>query len=180
MDNDILSVREIQAEDIEMLTEYWLQADATFLRGMGVDTSKLPDKEGWKNILSEQLSLSYKQKKSYCIIWLLNDKPIGHSNVNKIIFGEEAYMHLHMWNAPARKKGLGTRFVKMTLPFYFKNLEVKKIYCEPYALNPAPNKTMEKAGFQFVKEYTTTPGWLNFEQPVRLWEMSYEKFNELR
>jgi RimJ/RimL family protein N-acetyltransferase len=180
MNKDILSVREMTAADIEPLTQYWLQADKEFLKAMGVDTGKMPDKETWIKMLSEQLSQPYLQKKSYCIIWLMDDKPIGHSNVNKIVFDEEAYMHLHLWNSLTRKKGLGVQLVKMTLPYYFKNLGLKKLYCEPYALNPAPHKTLEKVGFRFVKEYVTTPGWLNFEQPVKLWEMTYNMFTQIQ
>ena len=80
-------------------------------------------------------------------------------------------MHLHLWQTDVRQKGLGTAFVKMTLPYFFEHLQLQKIYCEPYSGNPAPNKTLEKVGFRFVKTYTTTPGWINFEQPVNLWEI---------
>jgi hypothetical protein len=59
------------------------------------------------------------------------------------------------------------------------DIPLKKLFCEPYALNPAPNKTLEKIGFEFVKEYITTPGWINFEQPVKLWMMDFEKFKTL-
>ena len=85
-------------------------------------------------------------------------------------------MHLHIWENGARKKGMGTALVKLGLPFFFKNLKLKKIYCEPYALNPAPNKVLEKAGFEFLKTYITTPGFLNFEQAVNLWQFTYERF----
>ena len=147
---------------------------------MGVDMNKMPTRQKWKEMLLEQLSQSYEEKKSYCIIWLVNGKPIGHSNINKIIFGEEAYMHLHIWYADVRKKGFGTAFIKMTLPWFFEKYKLKKLYCEPYALNPAPNKILEKAGFKFVKEYVTTPGWLNFEQPVKLWIMNYNNFKNIK
>ena len=88
-------------------------------------------------------------------------------------------MHLHMWNSGLRKKGHGTTFIKMTLPWYFEKYHLQSLYCEPYALNPAPNKTMEKAGFEFVKEYVTIPGRFNFEQPVKLWKMSYDRFKQI-
>ena len=178
MNRNLLSVREIQNNDIESITRYWLTADPAFLTGMGVDLSKMPSKEEWKTMLSEQLSLPYPEKKSYCMIWQMDNEPIGHCNVNKIKFGEEAYMHLHLWNSDGRKKGMGTELVKMSLPYFFEKLELKKIYSEPYALNPAPNKTLVKAGFTYVKEYITTPGFLNFEQPVNLWELTYEQFND--
>ena len=166
----------MERNDINPIIQYWLKSDSTFLQGMGVDSNKIPNRDQWSGILSDHLNQSFEEKKSYCIIWQVDNKPVGHSNVNKIIFGEEAYMHLHLWDASARKKGFGTVLVKMTLPYFFKNLRLKKLCCEPYALNPSPNKTLEKVGFKFIKEYVTIPGWLNFEQPVNLWELSYEKF----
>ncbi len=176
MSENKLSVREIQESDIDLIAQYWLGSDKVFLEGMGVDTTKLPSRQEWRQMLSEQLSQPYDQKKSYCIIWLVNNIPVGHSNVNKIIFGKEAYMHLHIWNSAVRQKGLGVQLIRKSLPYFFKNLQLAKLYCEPYALNPAPNKTLKKAGFTLVKEYITTPGWINFEQPVKLWELDYKSF----
>ena len=43
-------------------------------------------------------------------------------------------------------------------------------------MNPAPNKTLARVGFEFVKEYVTVPGSINFEQPVNRWEMTREKY----
>jgi RimJ/RimL family protein N-acetyltransferase len=143
---------------------------------MGVDLSKLPSREEWYQMLQAQIDLPYNEKKSYCIIWEVDHIPVGHSNINKIKFGEEAYMHLHLWTAGTRKKGAGSELVKLTLPFFFRNFDLKYLYCEPYALNPAPNRTLEKTGFEFVKEYLTVPGWLNFEQKVNLWQLSRTDF----
>lgn len=175
-----LSVRELQQKDIEPLTAYWLTASPEFLIGMGVDLQKMPRPEEWSMMLNEQLQTSLKDKKSYCIIWLENDVAVGHCNINKIIYGEEAYMHMHLWNNASRKKGNGTAFVKLTLPYFFENYQLKKLYCEPYALNPAPNKTLKKAEFTFVRKYTCVPGILNFEQEVNLWEMTREKYENLK
>ncbi|MBI1226772.1 MAG: GNAT family N-acetyltransferase [Bacteroidetes bacterium] len=165
----IRTVRELQLSDIEPLTNYWLNADPDYMRGMGVDLTKMPSRENWEKMLSSQISQDYPEKQSYGIIWVLEGKPIGHSNVNKIVFGEEAYMHLHIWYPEYRKGGHGPLFLKMAIPFFFKNLQLKRLYCEPYALNPAPNRTLPKLGFTFVKSYVTTPGWINFEQEVNLW-----------
>jgi RimJ/RimL family protein N-acetyltransferase len=67
----------------------------------------------------------------------------------------------------------------MTLPYFFDSLQIKRLYSEPYALNEAPNKTLERAGFELEKEYITTPGSLNFEQPVKRWVMTKERFAAL-
>ena len=174
-----LTVRELTEADITPLTNYWLSASAEFLTGMGVDLSKMPAREQWHDMLNQQLQQSYPEKQSYGMIWLLDGMPIGHSNVNKIIFGEEGYMHLHIWDTAVRKMGYGNAFIRLTIPYFFRNLQLKNLYCEPYALNPAPNRTLEKAGFQFLREYITIPGWLNFEQPVKLWVMSLEEFSKM-
>jgi len=122
MDHERLSVRELMSEDIDSIADYWQKSDPGFLQGMGVDLSKIPARDQFVAMLSEQVRLPLAEKNSYCIIWLLNAQPIGHSNINKIVFAEEAYMHLHLWNAPSRKKGLGATLVRMTLPYFLKNI----------------------------------------------------------
>ena len=104
--------------------------------------------------------------------------PVGHSNINDIVFGQQAYMHLHLWNPGDRQKGNGTYFIAGSLQYYFEKFRLEKIYCQPNAANDAPNKTLEKAGFTFIKKYETIPGWLNFKQHVNLWVMEKNKFQK--
>ncbi len=167
-----LSVREIKEEDFDLIADYWLYSGAEFMKGRGVDVSKIPSREEWHKMLGEQVEQPYIKKQSYCLVWLLNDTPVGHSNINKIIFGDLAYMHLHLWNSINRRRSYGTEFVKLCLPVFFKNMQLNTIYSEPAAFNEGPNKTLEKAGFQFIKKYSCIPGWLNFEQEVNLWKIS--------
>ena len=171
-----LSVREIQHSDIQRIADYWLTSSADHLISMGVDLAKLPTKDQLTSMLQSQLEKPYPEKQSYCIIWQVDDHPVGHCNINQIKFGEEAFMHLHLWNSGLRQKGSGLELVKMTLPYFFEKYKLKNLFCEPYALNPAPNRTLEKAGFKFVKKHRTIPGSLNFEQEVNRWVMSLEDF----
>lgn len=175
-DNLHISVREIKVIDIELLADYWLKSDSEFLKSMGADKDKLPTRTQLVKMLTQQISLPIKDKSSYALIWELDGKQIGHTNVNNIIYGNEATMHLHLWKSDNRKRGIGTKLVKKSLLYYFKNLKLNKLICEPYALNPAPNKTLEKAGFEFVKRYRTIPGTLNFEQEVNRWELTKENY----
>jgi RimJ/RimL family protein N-acetyltransferase len=176
----MLSIREIQHQDIDLICNYWLNSSESHLLGMGVDVKKVPSREVLTLMLNDQLNAPIQQKKAYCIIWENEGKAIGHSNTNPTKYGEEATMHLHLWNSESRKKGMGAELLKMTLKRFFEDLKLKKLYCEPYALNPAPNRTLEKAGFTFVREYITIPGSLNFEQPVRRWELTKERFLDLK
>lgn len=172
MEKNLLSVRELEKKDIPLIADYWCNADDAYLEGMGVEVSMMPTREQFTARLEAQLALSYPEKQAYAVIWEYDGRPIGHSNLNPVVYGKEGAMHLHIWEPDMRKQGLGIDLVKMSLPFYFDNMKLEKIYCEPYALNPGPNKLLEKAGFTFVKEYTTKPGAITFEQPVKRWEIN--------
>jgi ribosomal-protein-alanine N-acetyltransferase len=170
-----LSAREICESDVELIASYWSDAEPAFLIGMGVDLAKMPAKDEFRKLLVAQFDRPYKEKSTYCIVWEIDGIPTGHCNINKIVFGEEAYMHLHLWKPQSRRKGLGVELIKLTVPYFFKNYKLKTLFCEPYALNPAPNKALEKAGFTFVKTYRTIPGSVGFEQQVNRWQMSRQK-----
>lgn len=170
------TVREIQPKDINLLVAYWLNSDPDYLLGMGADPAKIPSEVEFRAMLHKQIDNPIDEKQSFALIWELDGKPVGHSNVNRITFGVEATMHLHLWYPDNRQKGLGSQLLIKSLPFYFEKLQIKKLICEPYALNPAPNKILKRIGFQFIKKYTTIPGSSNFEQEVNRYELTREDF----
>ncbi|MBX2829020.1 MAG: GNAT family N-acetyltransferase [Flavobacteriaceae bacterium] len=171
-----LNVREITHQDIPGLLAYWLESDDEFIVGMGVDLSKIPSREALQQMFSEQIGAHYKEKKAYALIWEIDGIASGHTNINQIEFGKQAHMHLHLWHGAHRKKGMGTALVQQSLPFYFENYQLEVLYCEPFALNPAPNKTLSKLGFEFIKNYETIPGSINFMQEVNQWKLTREQF----
>lgn len=166
-----LSVREINLADISHIVDYWLGSPVEHLMGMGVDLTKLPGEGQWRDMLESQIDVDYMEKKSFCLICSLDDVPIGHCNIDRIVFGESAYMHIHLWQPKSRQKGLGVQLIKKTIPTFFDKYKLKTLHCEPYSENPAPHKALELAGFSFVKEHITIPGSINFEQSVKLWKL---------
>jgi len=175
----MLKVRPIQNEDIKYIADYWTCSSDEHLIKMGVDLAKRPQKKDLIRFLETQLKIPLNSKTSYALIWTLDDNAIGHCNVNQIEYSEQAFMHLHLWDTKKRKKGLGTQLVKLSLPYFFNDLKLEKLFCEPYALNTAPNRTLEKIGFKFIKEYVTIPGSINFEQPVKRWCLNKSDFESL-
>jgi hypothetical protein len=73
----MLSVRPLSESDIPRIMQYWLEAEADFLKRMGVDLTKMPAQEAWELSLQEQLSQDIPEKKSYCIIWEIDGQPMG-------------------------------------------------------------------------------------------------------
>lgn len=171
-----LSARELGHGDIERVADYWSRADAELLTGMGVDLAKLPSRGEFVAMLADQLARPVEDRLAYGTIWQVDGEAIGHCNVNRIVFGREAYMHLHLWRAEDRHRGLGPALIRLSLPYFFERLGLEDLYCEPYALNAPPHRALAKAGFDFVQEYTTIPGTINFVQKVKRWHMSRDRY----
>ncbi len=174
-----LSVRELSADFIPHIVSYWVKSSDDHLLAMGADPKKVPSQDQFSEALNAQLETPYEGKQSYALIWFADGEPIGHSNVNKIQFGKEAFMHLHLWESKTRASGRGRQLVIRSLPFFFENLQLERLFCEPYAKNEAPNRTLASVGFSFEKEYTTIPGSINFEQPVKRWGLHREQYQKL-
>lgn len=166
-----LSTRKMQWEDIDLIADYWSEADEVYLQGMGVDTTIPFSKESFLQRMRDQFKLPIDKKNAFCVIWLLDDIPIGHNNTNPTIFGDSAYMHLHIWYAEHKGKGLGYQFLQKSIPEIMDSLELNTLFCQPYALNPGPNKTLEKLGFEFVEKKHMIPNEKSFEQDVCVWKL---------
>lgn len=169
-------IRTFEPADIDLMIRYFHTADVAFLRGMGVDPNQLPDPDSWRQLLLKDFEQPLDQRQFYYVLWEIDQVPVGHSNINRLVYGEAAWMHLHLWSPSVRGRGHGTAFVAASIARYFEELKLQMVYCEPYALNPAPNKTLPKVGFEFVQRYETKPGWLNFHQPVHRWVLTREKW----
>ena len=174
--NTDLSVRELEGGDITRIADYWLEASPEFLKSMGADRSKLPERHVFIEMLENQIQKPLAEKRSFALIWLENNKPIGHCNVNPFELKKSGFLHLHLWNAASRTKGRGTVLVNKSIQYFFKHLKLNVIYSEPYALNEAPNNTLAKLGFTLEKQYKTIPGSINFEQEVKRWVLKQSDF----
>jgi RimJ/RimL family protein N-acetyltransferase len=172
----MIAVREMKTKDAELVARYFLDATPDYLKTMGVDPAKLPALDHWVSKMHADLAKPMEEKEFFYVIWMFENNPIGHSNINKIVYGQEAYMHLHLWTADRRHKGIGSSLVRLSLPYYFQNFKLNELFCEPNSHLLAPNKTLEGLGFELVKEYETTPGWINYHQPVKRWRMTKNGF----
>jgi RimJ/RimL family protein N-acetyltransferase len=160
--------------DYERMVDYFLQSDPASLKGMGVDSARLPAREAWLDRLLPDLVRDDREKQTYYLGWIYDGVPIGHSNVNKIKYGDEAYMHLHSWDPQLRGTGLGTEFCRRAANAFIRKFALKSLFCEPYAENPAPNRVLSKIGFRLVKRYRTIPGIINFEQEVNQYVLEHD------
>jgi len=157
--------------DIDVRIDYFHTATDSYLRRLGVDRSRLPTREDWRSSYREDWSRPVAERRGPAIVWEADGEMVGFSSADRIEFGVEARMHLHLLEADNRRRGLGTAFVRLSASYYFEVLRIERLYCEPNAFNVAPNRTLQKAGFRYLFTHESTPGPINFFQATTRWVM---------
>jgi len=152
-----------------IVIDYFHSATPEHLEMLGVDPTRLPAKSAWAERLRQLFATPIEERWGFYVIWLLEGCAIGFSSCDKIVFGERANMHLHVTVPEQRQRGLGTQCVLRGIDVYFRELKLKRLFCEPNAFNVGPNRTLQKAGFKYLKTHMTVPGPLNFHQAVTRW-----------
>jgi RimJ/RimL family protein N-acetyltransferase len=156
-------------EETEVIIEYFHNATLEHLETLGVDPTRLPPPSTWREKYARDFTLPTEHRTAFMVSWLEDGRLIGFSTTDKIAFGERANMHLHILASEHRKRGVGVQCVRKSVDIYFDTLKLRRLYCEPNAFNVAPNRTLQKAGFKYVKTHMTVPGPLNFRQAVNRW-----------
>ena len=164
-----LTVREMMNSEADIIIEYFHNSTPEHLEILGVDPTRLLPPESWRERLRREPVLPIDQRATIRVIWLSDDRPIGFSTADKIRYGEQANMHLHVTDPERRQQGIGVECVRRSVDIYFERLKLKRLFCEPNAFNVAPNRTLQKAGFRYLKTHMTVPGPLNFHQAVTRW-----------
>jgi RimJ/RimL family protein N-acetyltransferase len=162
--------------EYEGMIDYFLGGDEVFLRGMGVEPAKLPARADWLSATLVDHERPEDQKERFYLAWYDADQLVGHSSISHIRLGEVANVHLHLWRADLRRTGLGMEFFARSIDAYFDRYSLPRLACEPYAENPAPNRTLEQLGFRLVERRTCVPTAIAFEQDVNRYEVTREEW----
>jgi RimJ/RimL family protein N-acetyltransferase len=164
-----LVVREMAADEADLIINYFHGSTPEHLELLGVDPTRLPTPERWRERFIRDSAAPVRDRSTFLVLWELDGAPIGFSTADKIVYGEEAHMHLHVVDPQRRKSGIGSACVRKTVELYFRVLALERIFCEPNAFNVAPNRTLQRIGFKYVKTHMTVPGPLNYRQAVTCW-----------
>jgi RimJ/RimL family protein N-acetyltransferase len=168
-----LTGREMMDSEVDLIIGYFQGLRRSIWKPLGVDPSRLPPVESWRERLRREATLPVEQRSVVLVTWLSDDQPVGFSTSDKIRYGEQANMHLHV-TAPERlHQGIGVECVRRSVDLYFERLKLKRLFCEPNAFNVAPNRTLQKAGFKYLKTHMTVPGPLNYHQAVTRWVIEW-------
>jgi RimJ/RimL family protein N-acetyltransferase len=164
-----IRVREMQLAEVDLVIDYFHGSTAEHLETLGVDPTRLPSRSQWRQMYELDFAQPIEKRRNVLVLWESEATPIGFSSADKIVYGAQAYMHLHVVQPNKRQSGFGEVCVRKSVEIYFDLLKLERLYCEPNAFNVAPNRTLQKAGFKYVKTHNTVPGPLNFHQAVTQW-----------
>jgi RimJ/RimL family protein N-acetyltransferase len=162
-------VREMTLDETSLVIGYFHHSTPEHLELLGVDPTRLPRPDAWLESYRQEFSLPLERRPRFYLLWLADDQALGFSSCDKIVFGEQANMHLHIVVPERREQGTGTECVRRSVEVYLHKLKLKRLFCEPNAFNTRPNRTLQKAGFKYLKTHMTVPGPLNYHQAVTRW-----------
>lgn len=164
-----LVVREMAIDEVDLIIDYFHKSTPEHLDLLGVDPKLLPAPDHWRAWYTYEYSRPREERSTALVIWEMDGAPVGFSTANPITYGEEAYMHMHVVDPDKRRSGIASRCVRETVEFYFRSFALKRLFCRPNAFNVAPNRTLQAAGFKYLKTHMTIPGPINYEQAVTEW-----------
>lgn len=168
------NVRPMDLTEVRLIIDYFHRASPEHLARLGVDPKRLPDAATWEAHYAREFARPAESRKSFLVVWEAGEGPFGFSTVDKIVYGQEAYMHLHIIRPELRRSGFGAHCVRKSAKLYFETFRLQRLFCEPNAFNVAPNRTLQRAGFTYVMTHETIPGPLNHRQAVTRWVLERE------
>ena len=166
-----LVVRDMPLDSMHVRVDYFHDATDEHLRLIGVDRALLPDRETWLALYAQDGARPIEQRQHHSVLWELDGEVVGFGSLHPITYGRDAFLHLHILDEGLRRKGFGAEFVRRSAARFFELFALERLYSEPSALNPAPNRTLQKAGFRYLFSHETTPGPLNVPQVVTRWAL---------
>ena len=84
-----ITIKDLDRSNLESVLDYWLLSSKDHLLSMGVDLNKIPTRDSLYKMIGSQIELQDDEKQSLALVAYLDNKPIGHCNVNRIKIGEE-------------------------------------------------------------------------------------------
>src|SRR5262245_50473891 len=169
-----LMVRPWVQDDIPDIVRYWTTLSNADAQRIGCDLSRVATTEEYRRVLEEQLHAPRETASAFYSIWVVNGHTVGFASLKNIRLGMCGEMHLHIWNADQRGKGIGGRLFCLSAIDFFERFKVSAIICEPGASNPYPNRMLQKVGFPLIGSRVGKSSELSKELPLNTYAITRE------
>jgi hypothetical protein len=91
-----LSARPMRLDEVDLIIEYFHGASPEHLEMLGVDPTRLPERKQWKQRYEDDFARPIAERRAFLVVWQLDEASIGFSTADKIKYGVQANMHLHI------------------------------------------------------------------------------------
>jgi hypothetical protein len=138
-----LELRDLTADDVPMIVDYWLHSPAEFLDAMGVDRARL----GSSKQIHERFATAIPtgdsgQSRMAFGIWL-DQKFAGYTLLNRYT-DEVNYSHWHIVDANLRAKGISTALYPWRIKTFFEITPISRLIHQTRTSNLGVNRMLDK------------------------------------
>jgi hypothetical protein len=89
-------VREMTLDEVGLVVDYFHNSTPEHLETLGVDPTRLPTRRDWRASYAAEYGKPVEERSTLLVIWELDGVAVGFSTADKIVYGEQAHMHLHI------------------------------------------------------------------------------------
>ncbi len=164
-------VRPMRLDEVHFRGDYFTESSDEHLSVLGVDRSLLLPRNLWMRRYEQDFERPLSHREEYPLAWDLRGDLIGFSTAERIEFGVEAFMHLHIVDPQFRRLGYGSVLVRKSAELYFVDLGLQRLFSEPNAFNVASNRTLQRAGFRYQFSHEAAPTPINRLQITTRWAL---------
>jgi RimJ/RimL family protein N-acetyltransferase len=148
-----IKIRELQASDIDGIIAYFHFLSAADLAQIGIDDASLKREDDWKNWFEQNLYQSLNKLAAYFLVWELDEVMVGFTFVDRIVYGEDAYLYMYLIKPQLRKSGYGQKLLQQSIKTLFDQFKFDQLYCESSAINTQAQRALQACGFKYVKTH---------------------------
>jgi ribosomal protein S18 acetylase RimI-like enzyme len=143
-----LTVREMTLAETDLIIEYFHSSTPEHLETLGVDPTRLPNRESWRERLKQAYARPIEQRAEFSVIWLSDNRPVGFSSSDKIAYGEQANMHLHVIDPEQRRQGIGVECVR----YLFRTIQAEAALLRAECFQCGAQPRNAESGFQIRQD----------------------------
>jgi RimJ/RimL family protein N-acetyltransferase len=164
--------RNLAPVDLPRIADYWLTADAAFLKRLGVDGSRFGGAEGIIARFEPALPSGDPNQAKLAFGFDVDGEMVGYTNLNRYD-ATENYSHWHIIDPSWRKAGLSTLLYPYRLQAYFACTPIERLIHQTRPENIGVNRLLDRfvpvAETRFVEkpDGLALPGVFNLRYVTR-------------
>lgn len=136
-------LRDLAAEDIDAIVQYWFTSGDEFLEFMGVDRSRLGTTKQTHDRFLRAVRTGDSNQKSITLAIVLNSGFAGYTLLNRYT-PETNYSHWHITVPQLRGAGLSTALYPYRIKAYFDLVPIERLIHQTRTRNTAVNRMLDK------------------------------------